>query len=99
MAYRDKIAPKRENPVADPIVDSVSYGESNQERGQGQSSKYRSVSTASKVPVGNQVRVQGNTKGTSTVGKPSAVSLQGKKSVSGASENPDGQRNRAGKLR
>jgi len=43
---------------------------------------------------GNQVRSVGNSKGTGTRRKPSAMALASKKQTKPASENPDGKRNR-----
>lgn len=57
---------------------------------QGTSSKSRTVSTASKFNVGNQVRVQGDSKGTGKVGVPTAIALKSKKTTAPAAVNPDG---------
>lgn len=95
MAYRDKIAPKRENPVADTIMDSVpNTDSSNQTRTVPQTSKFRSVGTPDKFNNGTLVRTQGNTKGTGVAGRPSSIGLQDRKSAKSASVNPDGARNR-----
>jgi hypothetical protein len=101
MAFRSNMAKMRENPAGDSIreADGATSGASNQERGTSQSSKFRTVSTSTSLNVGNLVKVQGNTKDTGVVGRPSSVALEGKKQLEGATENPDGRGNRGGQFR
>jgi hypothetical protein len=91
MAYMDNIAPKRENPISDRIAPAEALASvSNQERTIGQSSKFREVTLSTTLNVGNQVRVQGNDKGTGVVGRPSSIGLVGKDFAGSATTDPSG---------
>lgn len=96
MAFRDNIAPQRVNPTGIPeSVAPALASASTQMRSQGQAAKFSTVSTAPNVGVstGDQLRVQGNTKGTGVVGKPSSLGNKGRDFMKPATANPSGSGN------
>lgn len=96
MAFMENYAAKRDNPIAkESVIAPVPNTDSSPQTDTiAQSSKFRTVSVAvDKYNSGNHVRLQANTKGTGTVGKPTAVALESDASVDAATSNPDGSPN------
>lgn len=97
MAYMDKPAIKRENPIKDRIYNetSVPVKDSKQELTQNQRTKFRTVSTApiESQNVGNIVKVQPNNKGTGVAGRPSGFGEAIRDTSDPAKANPSGAGN------
>lgn len=102
MAYTDGKAAPRVSPTAPEAgvkAAAAPANKSNQMKSAGQTSLFRGYSEASKVPVGNQVRVDRAGKGLGRAGVPSAMALGSKDKALVATENPSGKRNIPGTKR